>query len=95
MRPIERIHHLSATVGNPVENYKFYLDVLKLRLVKKTVNFEDKNMYHLYFSNDKVDSGTIMTFFPLDNNLYGRVGGGQVRTIAFAIPKDSIDVWKK
>lgn len=95
MRPIERIHHLSATVGNPVENYTFYRDVLKLRLVKKTVNFEDKNTYHLYFSNDKVDSGTIMTFFPLDNNLYGRVGGGQVRTIGFAIPKGSINDWKE
>ena len=94
MRPIERIHHLSATVGNPVENYTFYRDVLKLRLVKKTVNFEDKDTYHLYFSNDEVDSGTIMTFFPLDNDLYGRVGGGQVRTIAFAIPKGSINNWK-
>lgn len=94
MCTIERIHHLSATVGNPLENYRFYRDVLKLRLVKKTVNFEEKNTYHLYFSNNQVDSRPIMTFFPLDNDLYGRVGGGQVRTIGFFIPKSSINDWK-
>lgn len=94
MRPIERIHHISATVGDPVENYTFYRDVLKLRLVKKTVNFENDKFYHLYFSNDNVDQGTIMTLFPLGNSLYGRVGGGQVRTVAFLVPKDSIEEWK-
>lgn len=49
MRPIERIHHLSATVGNPLENYRFYRDVLKLRLVKKTVNFEEKKYVSFIF----------------------------------------------
>lgn len=64
MEPLKRIHHISATVGDPNENLKFYRDILKLKLVKKTVNFEDENTYHLYFSNQNVDDGTIMTFFP-------------------------------
>lgn len=94
MEPISRIHHISATVGDPNENLKFYRDVLGLRLVKQTVNFEDNGTYHLYFANQHADSGTIMTFFPLTNDLYGRVGAGQVRRIAFAIPKGTNKNWK-
>lgn len=95
MEPIARIHHLSATVGDPNENLQFYRDILGLRLVKKTVNFEDDGTYHLYFSNENADSGSIMTFFPRVDNLQGRVGAGQVRTIAFSIPKNSIAEWKE
>ena len=94
MEPIQRIHHISATVGDPNENLQFYRDVLGLRLVKKTVNFEDNGTYHLYFANEDADDGTIMTFFPLSNNLHGRVGAGQVRRIAFAIPKGTLTYWK-
>lgn len=68
----------------------FYRDILGLRLVKKIVNFEDTGTYHLYFANEHADEGTIMTFFPLSSDLYGRVGAGQVRRIAFAIPKDTL-----
>ena len=93
MEPLKRIHHISATVGDPNENLKFYRDILKLKLVKKTVNFEDENTYHLYFSNQNVDDGTIMTFFPREDDLYGKVGGGQVRTIGFSIPKQSFKYW--
>ena len=54
------------------------------------MNFEDTGTYHLYFANEHADEGTIMTFFPLSSDLYGRVGAGQVRRIAFAIPKDTL-----
>ena len=63
MKPIKRIHHLSATVGNPNENLNFYRNVLGLKLVKQTVNFEDNGTYHLYFSNQLADGGGIITFF--------------------------------
>lgn len=95
MKPIQRIHHISATVGDANENLQFYRDVLGLRLVKKTVNFEDNGTYHLYFANEQADDGTIMTFFPLSNELHGRVGAGQVRRIAFAIPKGTLTYWKE
>ncbi|PCF84991.1 VOC family protein [Staphylococcus intermedius] len=93
MEPIKHIHHISAIVGHPKENKDFYEKVLNLRLVKKTVNFDDPGTYHLYFSNDNVDPGTIMTFFPWANAYNGRVGSGQVGRIAFRIPKNSKDYW--
>lgn len=95
MKPIQRIHHISATVGDANENLQFYRDILGLRLVKKTVNFEDNGTYHLYFANEQADDGTIMTFFPLSNDLHGRVGAGQVRRIAFAIPKGTLAYWQE
>ena len=95
MEPIQRIHHISATVGDANENLQFYRDILGLRLVKKTVNFEDNETYHLYFANEHADDGTIMTFFPLSNDLHGRVGAGQVRRIDFAIPKGTLTYWQE
>lgn len=95
MEPIQRIHHISATVGDPNENLHFYREVLGLRLIKQTVNFDDENTYHLYFANDKVDAGSIITFFPLMNDLQGRVGAGQTRRIAFSVPKGSLTQWQR
>lgn len=94
MEKIKRIHHISAIVGNAQENLNFYRDILNLKLIKKTVNFDDPNVYHLYFSNKKMENGTIMTFFPWENSYYGKKGSGQVGRIAFKIPKGSLEYWK-
>lgn len=94
MKPIQRIHHISATVADPNENLYFYRDVLGLRLVKQTINFENKAMYHLYFANEQVDPGSMITFFPHEENPIGRVGAGQVRRIAFRVPKNTLHQWK-
>lgn len=94
MKAIQNIHHISAIVGNPEENIKFYRDVLKLKMIKKTVNYDDPSTYHLYFANDSVDNGTILTFFNWPNAYKGRVGAGQVSTIAFRIPKGTSAVWE-
>ncbi|MGF3065860.1 VOC family protein [Facklamia sp. P12945] len=91
---IQSIHHISAIVGNVQENYDFYTKVLGLKLVKQTVNFDDPSVYHTYFANSKVDNGTIMTFFPWDNDHKGTKGGGQVGRIAFSIPKGSLTAWQ-
>lgn len=85
MKVIQRIHQFSATVADANENLQFYRDRLNLRLVKKTVNFEDNGTDHLYFANQKVDAGSIMTFFPLAKDIKGRVGAGQVRRMAFSV----------
>ncbi|GGC79538.1 VOC family protein [Enterococcus wangshanyuanii] len=95
MNPIDKIHHISAIVGDPQENLHFYRNVLGLRLVKQTVNFDDEHTYHLYYSNQSVDNGTIITFFPWNNAHKGRVGSGQVGTIAFRIPKGTAAYWKE
>ena len=95
MQPIQQIHHISAIVGDPQTNVVFYRDVLGLRLVKQTVNFDDPYTYHLYYSNQALENGTIITFFPWAKAHPGRVGSGQVGTIAFRIPKDSSAYWQE
>lgn len=89
------IHHITAIVGDPQENVDFYAGVLGLRLVKKTVNFDDPETYHLYFGDDGGRPGTIMTFFPWINAYQGEIGDGQVGVTVFAIPQQSISYWEK
>lgn len=88
------IHHISAIVGHPQENTDFYAGVLGLRLVKKTVNFDDPGTYHLYFGNEGGKPGTIITFFPWAGAEQGKVGDGQVGVTTYAIPPGSIGFWK-
>ncbi|PID01616.1 ring-cleaving dioxygenase [Sporosarcina sp. P2] len=95
MEAIKRIHHISAIVGDPNENLKFYRDVLGLRLIKQTVNFDDPGVYHLYFGDHRMTPGTVITFFPWTNENHGRKGSGQVGRIAFRVPKGSMNYWKQ
>ncbi|PAV28062.1 ring-cleaving dioxygenase [Virgibacillus profundi] len=88
------IHHITAIVNDPQVNYDFYSNVLGLRLVKKTVNFDRPEVYHLYFGNKSGDPGTIITFFPWPKLPKGRVGSGQVGTTSYVIPIGSMDFWK-
>ncbi|KSU83322.1 MULTISPECIES: ring-cleaving dioxygenase [Fictibacillus] len=88
------IHHITAIVGNPQENVDFYAGVLGLRLVKKTVNFDDPGTYHLYFGNEEGSPGTIMTFFPWPGAYSGRTGAGQVGVTSFVVPENSLDFWE-
>lgn len=89
------IHHISAIVGHPQENTDFYAGILGLRLVKKTINFDDPGTYHLYFGNDGGKPGTIITFFPWPNVRRGTVGGGQVEVTTYAIPEGALPYWEQ
>lgn len=89
------IHHITAISGSARENYRFYSEMLGLRLVKKTVNFDDPGTYHLYYGNADGTPGTIMTFFPWENMPAGRVGNGQVAAVAFAAAADSKPFWQR
>ncbi|SDI32069.1 ring-cleaving dioxygenase [Alteribacillus bidgolensis] len=89
------IHHITAIAGDPQENVDFYAGVLGLRLVKKTVNFDDPGTYHLYFGNERGEPGTIMTFFPWAGAPKGRIGTGQVGTTTFVVPEDALGYWEK
>ncbi|MCA0990466.1 ring-cleaving dioxygenase [Pseudalkalibacillus hwajinpoensis] len=95
MKHTTGIHHITAIVGNPQENVDFYSGVLGLRLVKKTVNFDDPGTYHLYFGNEEGAPGTIMTFFPWSNAHDGEIGSGQVGVTSFVVPTGSLPFWKK
>lgn len=88
------IHHITAIVGHPQENVDFYAGVLGLRLVKKTVNFDDPGTYHLYFGNDGGKPGTIITFFPWAGARQGVIGDGQVGMTSYVIPKGSMGFWE-
>lgn len=95
MEKINRgIHHITSIVGNVEENVNFYKDILGLRLVKKTVNYDDPGTYHLYFGDKKGSPGTIITFFPYDNAREGKIGNGQVGITTYAIPKGSMEFWQ-
>jgi glyoxalase family protein len=89
------IHHLTAIASNPAANAAFYTDVLGLRLVKKTVNFDDPSTYHLYYGDDAGTPGTILTFFPWPNARRGTPGVGQVTAFAFQVPTGSLEFWRK
>ena len=87
------IHHVTAIAGDPQTNIDFYTNVLGLRLVKLTVNFDDPGTYHLYYGDGGGHPGTILTFFPWPDAPKGRRGTGQVTDTAFAIPETGIDFW--
>ena len=88
------IHHITAIVGHPQENMDFYAGVLGLRLVKKTVNFDDPETYHLYFGNEGGKPGTIITFFPWPNAYKGKGGGGQVGITTYVVPVGALSFWE-
>ncbi len=88
------IHHITCFVKDAQRNVDFYAGVLGLRLVKKTINFDAPEVYHLYFGNEKGSPGTIMTFFPHELSRKGRIGGGQVGTTTYVVPIGAIDFWK-
>ena len=87
------IHHVTAISGGPQRNVDFYAGTLGLRLVKKTVNFDDPETYHLYYGDGAGSPGTIMTFFPWANAPGGRIGAGQLVVSSFSIPTASLGYW--
>ncbi|MFB1051979.1 ring-cleaving dioxygenase [Paraliobacillus sp. JSM ZJ581] len=94
MKKTSGIHHITAIVGHPQENVDFYAGVLGLRLVKKTVNFDDPGTYHLYFGDEGGKPGTIITFFPWEGARQGVVGDGQVGVTSYVIPKGALTFWE-
>jgi glyoxalase family protein len=87
------IHHVTAIAGDPQRNVDFYGGILGLRLVKRTVNFDDPAIYHLYYGNEMGSPGSILTFFPWPGARRGRRGAGQVAATAFSVPPDSMGYW--
>lgn len=88
------LHHITAIAGDAQRNYDFYTKTLGLRLVKKTVNFDDPQTYHFYFGDEVGSPGTILTFFPWANVRQGNNGAGMATEIGYSTPKGSLDFWK-
>ena len=93
--PILGLHHVTAIAADPQINVDFYAGVLGLRLIKKTVNFDDPSTYHLYYGNGVGSPGTIMTFFPWPGARRGAIGTGQASATAFAVPEHSLEFWRR
>ena len=90
---IPGLHHVTAIASDPQRNLDFYVGLLGLRFVKRTVNFDDPGTYHFYFGDRRGTPGTILTFFPWPGARRGIRGTGQVEATAFAIPPNSIGFW--
>ncbi len=89
------LHHITAIADNAKRNYEFYTRVLGLRLVKKTVNFDDPGTYHFYFGDKVGTPGSILTFFPWEGIGKGTNGSGMATHIGYAVPRGSLGFWKE
>ncbi len=92
---ITGLHHVTAIASDPQRNIDFYAGLLGLRLVKKTVNFDDPSAYHLYYGDETGSPGSILTFFYWPGGAgRGRVGAGQVTRLSFSVPAASLNFWE-
>ncbi len=92
---IAGLHHITVIASDPQRNLDFYTELLGLRFVKRTVNFDDPATYHFYFGDDAGSPGTILTFFPWPHATRGSFGIGETSAIGFSVPDAAIDYWEK
>jgi glyoxalase family protein len=91
---LEGMHHITMITGDAPKNVEFYADVLGLRLVKKTVNFDAPEAYHLYFGDEQGSPGSILTWFEFAGARKGRAGAGMIHTIQLGVASEaSLDFW--
>jgi glyoxalase family protein len=92
---LDGMHHITMITGDAQRNVDFYADLLGLRMVKKTVNFDAPEAYHLYFGDERGSPGTILTWFEFAGAQPGRAGAGMIHTIQLGVPsEDSLDFWQ-
>src|ERR1700712_1137103 len=90
---ITGIHHVTAIAADAQTNIDFYAGVLGTRLVKKTVNFDASEVYHLYYGDALGHPGSILTFFPYQGLTNGRHGKGMLNTTTFSVSISSLNYW--
>lgn len=91
---ISGIHHVTAICRDAQKNLDFYTDVLGLRLIKRTVNFDDPTSYHLYYGDTTGHPGTLLTFFAYPDGAEGRLGSGMATSVTLATPPFSLNFWR-
>jgi glyoxalase family protein len=89
------LHHVTAIASDPQRNVDFYTQVLGLRLVKQTVNFDAPHVYHLYYGDQAGRPSTLLTFFPWPGVPRGRQGSGLTTATAFSVPPASLGWWQR
>jgi glyoxalase family protein len=92
--PLEGLHHVTAITGDAPRNVDFYARLLGLRLVKKTVNFDQPDVYHLYFGDERGTPGSILTFFEFPGAAPGHAGDGMVHTVQWRVgSEEALAFW--
>jgi glyoxalase family protein len=92
---LEGLHHITMITGDAPANVEFYADVLGLRLVKKTVNFDQPDAYHLYFGDESGTPGSILTWFEFPGAAPGRAGAGMIHVIQLGVPSSAaLEFWE-
>ena len=94
IKDIKGLHHVTSMAADAVENNRFFTDTLGLRRVKKTVNFDAPEVYHLYYGDEIGTPGSVMTYFPFGQMPQGRRGTGEVGVTEFAVPEGTLGYWK-
>ena len=94
-KSIVGLHHVTAIASNPQRTLDFYIEVLGLRFVKRTVNFDDPSSYHFYFGDDEGSPGTILTFFAWPGATRGSFGIGETSATAFGVSSGSLKFWEE
>lgn len=92
-KAINGIHHITVMASDPQANYDFYTDLLGMRFIKKTVNFDAPDVYHLYYADEVGTPGTVLTFFPFPDARRGKRGTGEITVVGFSVPSKSLDYW--
>jgi glyoxalase family protein len=95
MEPINGLHHVTAVTRDAQQNVDFYRNVLGQRLVKKTVNFDVPDTYHLYFADAVGTPGSVLTFFAWPNMKRGTRGTGETLAVSYNIPAESMSFWQR
>ena len=91
---LDGMHHITMITGDAQRNVDFYADLLGLRLVKKTVNFDAPEAYHLYFGDERGSPGSLLTWFEFAGATPGRAGAGMIHTIQLGVAgESSLDFW--
>ncbi|HEY9038994.1 MAG TPA: ring-cleaving dioxygenase [Roseovarius sp.] len=91
---IKGLHHVTSMAADAQENNDFFTKLLGMRRVKKTVNFDAPDVYHLYYGDETGTPGSVMTYFPFPHIVKGRRGTGEVSETAFAVPEGSLNYWR-
>jgi glyoxalase family protein len=91
---ITGVHHVTAFASDPIANRRFYTEVLGLRLVKRTVNFDDPSTHHLYYGDRGGAPGTLLTHFPSPRTARGRHGGGEISETVMSVGVGTLDAWQ-
>lgn len=95
LHQINGLHHVTSLASSASENSTFFSEGLGLRRIKATVNFDNPEVYHLYYGDTVGNAGSVLTYFPFPNIARGRRGAGEVGTTAFSIPMGSIPFWRE